>query len=188
MSLRERPSNSAALISSLVSRRMSCWVRHAAAYARAATGLVALMVTPCTVDAQRRPEPAPGTRARVVSFDNHGNARTVTTGTLLRLSGDSAIISAQTDSAVVPHRLNRHNILQISRGTRGNAGVGALAGVFGGVLLGAVLPCKDEGGFGAPSCSDMRPVVMGMLGLLGAGVGALVGNAHRTEHWQTVRP
>lgn len=95
------------------------------------------------------------------------------TGTLARVTADTAVIRFAADSAIV--QLAGIQRLQVQRGTRRSVGrilvgtalgfaVGAVVGGYTGVLLECGTSCNDDGGWA------------GLAGMaLGSGTGALVG-------------
>lgn len=78
--------------------------------------------------------------------------------------------------------------LQLSRGVHNNAGKGALIG-FGvggalGLTLGLVAVNEDDSYFDTAAADVL--LVTGVIGAFGAGVGALIGLASKSERWQTI--
>jgi hypothetical protein len=126
-------------------------------------------------------------RVRVVALGQDGQPnRVLLAGALRQLDGDTVIIAVSGTMHRVPVDSSRR--LEVSYNRRRHTGAGALVGLVVGGVLGFVSPCDDsQSGFGAPTCEDFRPVVAGLLGVLGAGIGALVGYNRVTDDWQPLR-
>jgi hypothetical protein len=137
--------------------------------------------------AQGGPQLRPNTRARVVALDSSGQPnRVIAVGRLQQLEGDTVVILSRRVLRSV--HIGTHQRLEVSNPRR-HVAWGALAGFAAGVGVGAILPCKDEGGsLGAPTCADVRPIVAGLLGLLGAVLGAAVGYEILSDDWQPIGP
>jgi hypothetical protein len=73
--------------------------------------------------------------------------------------------------------------IERSQGMRSKARTGAVIGLVGGAGLGYAISACDYG----PGClDDMELIVAPALGLVGAGLGALIGAASREEVWMPV--
>jgi hypothetical protein len=133
------------------------------------------------------PEVTEGSRVRVTSpvLDKRLE------GTVAALDHTQLVVKG-TDEGSWSVTIPREQItqLEVYKGSKGHAGLGALigGGVFavGGAILGAAL---DDWEFGGPQDdSNVDGAVGGALafGLAGAGLGALVGLAVRSADWQEV--
>ncbi len=142
----------------------------------AATGCASVSEGPARVE--------PGVQVRVQVPDQppgqfRGEVVAVEADTLaLRYRGSSVIVNRIPLASVTG--------IEVRRGTKGNAGTGALAGGLLGLGFGLVIVATDEssGGYYEGAGYDLAGVVT--LGLLGAGLGAAIGAAVRTEVWQEV--
>lgn len=82
------------------------------------------------------------------------------------------------------------SLLQLSRGEHSNAGKGALIGLAVGGAAGLALGIgaaagSDDAGWYKPDAGGVV-LIAASTGALGAGVGALIGMASKSERWQTV--
>lgn len=104
------------------------------------------------------------------------------TGTVLTLESDSLLVVPAQSRASGPLSLPVGGIerLQVSNGDRRRTKKAALWGLAVGAVLGGLASADDPNGFLGPSG---RVLVVGVTGVLGAGVGALVGTIP-TEHWE----
>ena len=155
---------------------------------RTAALVTALCVSPIlALASQRRPVVAPGDRVRVTTEDWE------LVGTLLAQGDDS--LRLQVIGEVTPVSVARSAIkrLEISRGSHSKAGADALIGLGAGALVG--------GAVGAVAGSDLANecpgndcghglVVFGglLVGVFGAGVGAVIGSFSHSERWDSVPP
>lgn len=112
-------------------------------------------------------------------------------GTVQRANPDTLVLrsvtpaGADTVLAIPVAAISR---LQVSTGTRSNAGKGLGIGLLAGGLAGAgigALSCRDEGNLlGSSGCAKI-------LGILGAGAGAIlgviIGSTSRSDVWGEVR-
>ncbi|MDQ3998060.1 MAG: hypothetical protein M3303_13720 [Gemmatimonadota bacterium] len=126
-------------------------------------------------------------RVRVVALGRDGQPnRVLQAGALRQLDGDTVIIA--TSGALHRVLVDSSRRLEVSYNSRRRTGTGALIGFVVGGVLGFVAPCDDgQSGFGAPTCEDLRPAVAGLLGVVGAGVGALIGFNRVRDDWQPLR-
>lgn len=114
-------------------------------------------------------------------------------GTFLSWHADS--IRIRPDSRPDPESFPVGSIsrLEVSRGQRSNAGKGATTGLLVGAGTGLALGIAAAAEGCEGDCYfEVEPhhvlVVMGMLGAVGAGIGALIGTASRSERWKPVSP
>ena len=123
----------------------------------------------------------PGRRIRV---HQQGNQKLV--GNFVSMDSASlAMVTSIGDTVLVP----RHDIagLDLSQGTKSNAGKGAITGLLVGgglgVALGLAAASSTEGSI-LESSPGAYAAGSGLLfGALGAGVGALIGSGQRTDKW-----
>ncbi|HSD30312.1 MAG TPA: hypothetical protein VLB49_00235 [Gemmatimonadales bacterium] len=107
-------------------------------------------------------------------------------GHLQWLDADSLVLTASSHRWVVP----RHLLTQVdsSRGRRGHALIGVVAGGVVGLAVGAILfspnssACEGSGNY-AQNCRLYRAGIVAA----GAGLGLLVGAQIRTERWVPLR-
>jgi hypothetical protein len=158
-------------------RNAACWSRRVALLAVCASaGCASVSEGPARVEpgVQVRvevPERPPGQfRGEVVAIE----ADTLT----LRYVGSSDIVD--------PIPLAYVTRVEVRRGTKGNAGTGALAGGLLGIALGVVAVASEDSSSGWYEGAGWDIAAVGTMGLLGAGLGALIGAAARTEVWQEV--
>ena len=157
--------------------------------------LVLLMLIPCAAFAQ----PAPGAvragdRVRVsilvpetavdsTGFDS-GHRRT---GTVLHVLPES--IELEGEKRAIPWAYT--NRLELSTGRHGNAGkgalYGALIGLVAGVVTGVTIGRDENGGENSDNLAAEGGVALGLGGLLlGAGLGAIIGGASKTDDWREI--
>jgi len=114
--------------------------------------------------------------------------RHLLTGKVLEIDQETLVLARGREGGVLRVPVASLDRLEVARGRRGHAGLGAAIGfvpgaLFMGTVVG-VLACDDQGGH----CSSVVPALVG--GLLGGAatgaVGALVGLAVRTDRWQPV--
>lgn len=138
-----------------------------------------------------------GSRVRVVGADERGSRRIVT-GSLVRLSGDTAVIAAHANAAE-SFVLGSSQRLEVVSGSRSQAARGALYGMLlGGATLGLITlisydPCEPTPGtldFLKCTTDFGRGAYAGIAfaggALVGAGIGAIVGGTSRKEVWTPV--
>ena len=123
----------------------------------------------------------PGRRIRVHQQDNHtlvGNFASMDSASL-------ALVTTAGDTVQVP----RGDIagLDLSQGSKSNAGKGALTGLLigaaGGALIGVASSSADDGDFIDFSAGEYAVGIGAVFGVLGAGVGALIGSGSRSDKW-----
>ena len=131
---------------------------------------------------------APGMRVRIVSMASRDEGDVLMVGAFERLEGDTIHLTpVGSGGASRAIALADTHALEVSRGFRGHAMTGAIIGGLVGVVAGAVAPCEDpEGMYLGPSCDELRPFAVAMLGGGGVLVGALIGLVAQTEQWQRV--
>jgi hypothetical protein len=153
---------------------------------RSASLILALLLgTALDLAAQAPPiDLVPGRRIRV-----HRRAETTLVGELVSLGPDSLTLTTAAADTVAVSRAAITG-LDLSTGTKSNAGKGALNGLIfgglGGALIGVLASGSDDGEFldygpGAWAASGAL-----MFGALGAGVGALIGSGQRADRWESV--
>ena len=137
---------------------------------------VALVVSG-SVRAQGFESVRPGVRLRLTLDDT----KKPLIGTLEAYGADTVWIrpDKHTTSAIPLARLKQ---AQFSQGMRGHAGMGALIGFLAGAAI--AIPTGLSCDCGRPDNAAL--VYTGILGGLGAGVGALLGTAAKTEVWRPV--
>jgi hypothetical protein len=117
-------------------------------------------------------------------------------GTLEHAAGDSLVLSGgdlqENGDERLALPLSSILRLQAWTGRRGNPStgllIGGIIGIAGGAAAGAGL-CTSSGGFLEPNCADapVPEVVGGVIGgLVLGGMGALIGWAIKTDHWEEV--
>ena len=148
---------------------------------------MACILLPVTVAAQYAA--APGARVRVV---NVSNAAPVLTGQLIRMAGDTVIVSSataiQTSMVVTPaHRF------EVSTGRHGRTlrgiGLGFLAGAAVGAILGfALYEESDCTGLCVLDFSQGESALLGAVGLGVPGIliGGIVGANLKHETWRII--
>jgi len=155
--------------------------------------------------AQAPPVPQPGARIRLrISADARapillgpygwvgGATRTRLIGTWEHLAGDSLVIRDPRSHARVAVPTKLVEGVDISRGHGSSAAAGAALGSLAGTAVGLVVAWRRcaHGTCQTSEGLDTRPVVLvfsGVVGgLLGAGLGAMVGQLIRTERWAEV--
>jgi len=106
-------------------------------------------------------------------------------GTVVGHTGDSLRLDERDSHAMLAVPTERLAALQVSRGRHSHAGLGALIGLAAGAAFGimatAATPAID---------TDARgyALVAGIFGGMGAGAGALIGWAIRSETWEPPSP
>jgi hypothetical protein len=143
--------------------------------------VVACLTTAAPLHAQADAiTPAPGARVRV-----RQDSRTLT-GTLL--SQDAAglvIVTGRADTVTAP----RASItsVEVSTGTKSNVGKGALiglgAGLGAGIIVGIAASGSDDGSWLDFSSGEWAAGIGATGAVLGAGIGAIVGAATRSDKW-----
>jgi len=137
-----------------------------------------------------------GDRVRVV------DSTRVVVGTVSWLDSESVRVEGESaeDSAEFSWALSEVETLEISQGESGRAGVGALIGFGAGFALGVAVgsddppPCPPPPDYcdnpfcgSCDSAVSFSPVEAGaVLGLVGAGIGAVIGVFAKTEKWEPV--
>jgi len=131
---------------------------------------------------------APGDTVRVTapSMDMDDSV-----GTVAALETDTLTVQVEerADALYVP--LADVTKLEVRRGQKSNVGKGALIGLGVGALMGVGLGLLVvEGGEacdrGVQDCWQAIPAGAGLLGAVGAGLGALIGLGARIDRWETV--
>jgi hypothetical protein len=143
-----------------------------------------------TLAAQQSPSLHGGDRVRVTL--NTMPEQTIV-GTVVRLLSDTLVLRAGMPTGTertllvgrCPIGLGEITTLELSLGTSGHAGRGALYGLLAGVTVGAVAG-GSLGNDPTESVADQALDGGVAIGVIGAGVGALVGATFRSEHWQTL--
>jgi hypothetical protein len=158
---------------------------------RAAIALTLLLGAVRVGGAQQAEPLTRGARVRIVRVDDGLRPGAVlAVGTFVRLGTDTVVITptpGRSDLQAIA--LGRSRSLQVSRGRRGHARRGALVGALAGAGFALLAPCDDTGtGIGHPGCATYRVLGLVVFGGGGAGLGALVGAAVRTERWAGVAP
>jgi len=132
-------------------------------------------------------EPLPtGQRIRVVSRELRGQ---LVAGRLLAIDDETLLVKV--DDRAQPIRLRRTSIAQIevSRGKHGRAWKGALIGATAvGIPLAILVGINGGPLLESPRPVSLRPFWDGLCGgaVLGAPIGALIGSAFKSEHWERV--
>lgn len=111
------------------------------------------------------------------------------TGEVVEVLPDALVVRVTKRAQARRLDLSRLDRLEISRGEHGNAHVGAIAGFVPGfafgALIGAAAGCfEDDSG----DCDSLAPALIGgiFVGTVTGVIGALIGWAVRTEHWEQV--
>ena len=161
---------------------------------------VLLLVSHAALIAQAQaPSPQPGTRVRLtVPCDQKTqpavgaqNSRCAFVGRLVMSQADA--ITLETAESTTSYALGTVSQLQVSRGYRSHALVGAGAGFLIGAGVtylvlnagGSTSPCDQSANQDAMSSGECLGLAA-LGGLGGAGLGALIGALVRTERWQDV--
>ncbi len=123
-----------------------------------------------------------GERVRIVSTEL---GRRELTGQLLAMDAETLLVKVA--SHPEPLRLRRSSVerFAVRRGTRGHAGTGAAIG-FLGLTFPCVLLAAVTGDAEGSALAAHPAQVVGVCVAYGAGVGALLGSAVRTERWERV--
>ncbi len=142
------------------------------------TVLISLFVTSLVSPATSQARPEPGARVRVTTD------ATRFVGTLNRYGANEIVIASRDGERVVP--LSTVARFEMRRGSQ--AGRGALYGLVGGVVAGGVAGVLfgQEHNFDIDA-TEGDPFTFGLLGAgllgaVGAGVGALIGSTH--DRWE----
>lgn len=110
-------------------------------------------------------------------------------GTLVRQDSGGLTLQGPglSDSSVVTVSVDRIRRIDVSLGRQSNAGKGAAIGFGVGATLGLVagIACASSDSFLQCTTGDVVQATLG-AGLMGAGVGALIGLASNSEHWEPV--
>ena len=111
------------------------------------------------------------------------------TGTVLHLLPEAMSIELEGEKRPIPWAYTGR--LELSVGRHGNAGkgalYGALIGLVAGVVTGITIGKDENGGENSDNLAAEGGVALGLGGLLvGAGLGAIVGGASKTDDWQDV--
>lgn len=139
-------------------------------------------VTPHVVQAQQDTTGlVPGRRIRVHQQDSEKLV-----GSFVAMDSASlAMVTNAGDTVRVP--LGYVGGLDLSQGTKSNAGKGAVTGLIigamSGVLVGAVASSADDGDFIDMNAGQWAVGIGVAFGALGAGVGALIGSGSRSDKW-----
>ena len=113
--------------------------------------------------------------------------RDLLTGKVLEIDGAALVLARGREGGVLRVPLASLDRLEVARGRRHRAGMGAAIGFVPGALFGGTvglyIACSEQVG-----CSPVGPVLVG--GLLGGaatgGLGALIGLVIRSDRWQAV--
>jgi hypothetical protein len=109
-------------------------------------------------------------------------------GTLVSADSDSLRLTSAKDQRLLTVPTRSVVRLQMSRGQRTSTGRGALIGALAGgvtaLVLGVAASTENDSWVevGGPEIA----AAMGILGLAGAGIGALIGSVSHHEHWDSV--
>jgi len=106
-------------------------------------------------------------------------------GTVVGQSGDSLRLVERDSHAMLAVPTERLASLQVSRGRHSHAGLGALIGFVAGAAFGVIATAADPA---IDTDSRGYVLVAGVFGAMGAGAGALVGWAIRSETWEPLTP
>jgi len=159
--------------------------------------VVVLLGVPWDLAAQVIVSLPPGSRVRVSMVDGHPDPTSQRqVGTLVSLSEASVVIQNGSGTQET-YAIASVETLEVSMERRSRMGRGALIGGLGLGAVGAVSSyieesrCEPQLLFGVPSGGCGSPAGFAVLGFVvsgavGAGVGALIGSAIRTDRWQTV--
>lgn len=144
------------------------------------------LAAPAGLDAQAGAPLAPGARVRVMRPEFGSGWRQ---GTLAMLSPDSAAIVVMTDTL----RFGRDTLgrFEWSRGVHDRTGKGALLGLGIGAGAGLLLGLAASGGCTGFCFEPTGGQIIGgaaILGVVGAGTGAMIGSLFRGESWRRVSP
>jgi hypothetical protein len=144
--------------------------------------LLAQFASPAVARTAQKPEPVlePGARVRVTLLARKDEP---VVGTLLSLPAGSIEIEDSTARSIPLADVKK---LELSRGIKTRAGRYAQYGALVFTPLGAWAGAEAAHDLGGDEVAT--GVVCGILGaLVGAGFGAIVGQAFEEEHWQEVR-
>jgi len=106
-------------------------------------------------------------------------------GTVVGQSGDSLRLVERDSYTMLAVPTERLVALQVSRGRHSHTGLGALIGLAAGAAFGIIATAAD------PAIdTDARGYILvaGVFGAMGAGAGALVGLAIKSETWEPPSP
>ncbi len=161
---------------------------------RAVTCLLTVvsLVPSATLSAQVPPPLEPGQRVRVTARDSIGQPRGRLVGMVVTVTAENIVVEQRGDQLTIPREVVTR--LEVSRGRKSNVGKGAAFGFLGGAGLGALLGavvgasaqrgdfCQRDSG-----CAGEYALIGGAaFGVLGAGIGAIVGAASKTDRWEEV--
>lgn len=152
---------------------------------------IALALLPADAFAQPL-EPGARVRATIALSPDHptGSFRQVT-GRLVRIGVDSVLVEQENRVVAVP----RHGLVKlempdgsVSRGRAAlrGAGVGAVVGFLGGIVLGYASYDSCEGEFLCFSREEEAVMVGAVAGTLGLAIGGAIGAADGGERWRRV--
>jgi hypothetical protein len=145
--------------------------------------LAVLVAAPTQIRAQDPPPIDPGARVRV-STSSAADERIV--GTLAALQSEALVVDVEGHSEPVTLPVASVTRLEVSTGRKSKTATGAGIGFGIGAAAGTVLAlmfCSDpDNACGAGSFLGGSV----LLGLPGAGVGALIGSGIKVERWETV--
>jgi len=157
---------------------------------RPATALsIALTLLAAPLAAEQDGSPIePGTRVRLTScYSALATACMKSAGTLSSWRTDSVLMQPEGKGAAavgVPRAWVTH--IEVSRGRKTSIGKGTVIGFIPGLLiLAGTTLSADPGSAGGPGCyRDCLMTASLGVSVLGAALGAFIGTAVTTEHWQ----
>jgi len=176
---------------------------------RCVAAVLALVATFCGLLRSQDTLPVPvGTRLRVVlSSDSpaalplpRSQRRAVVVGTLVNWDDDQLRLRLDNDAAQLSIRLSQVLTLQLQRGRRRRTDDGFLYGTALGVVGGIALfvktgsRCTDPNflggclGGGETTIEEADLARIGLMTVLGAGLGALVGSRFFADRWEDIPP
>ena len=145
---------------------------------------------PTGITAQERPPVVEGARVRVSATEFGGKW---CTGTLVDWSADTLTARCwrtrerQWEEFEFP--VSSISSLEVSRGKKSNVGKGALIGGLlgaGAGLVGGLAVANLAEGLDEPSSTDITLTYTVLFGLVGAGLGAIIGSASKSDLWEEV--
>ncbi|NIN73076.1 MAG: hypothetical protein GTO46_14345 [Gemmatimonadetes bacterium] len=147
------------------------------------------LAAPTTLIAQQEPPVQAGDRVRVTAPTIDPD---MLVGTLVSLRADTCVLKV--DDLWLPLALPRTSVtkLEVQRGRKSKAGLGAGVGFVTGAVIGGLLGSywgqESCGWMEIPCIKKPAATVLGALGfgLAGAGIGALVGSRIRVDRWEEV--